>query len=135
MPQLVYHGYDGAGDIKSYTSGFVTYSDFTQPLDLPVTEWVISFEVGEHIPSNLKGMFFCNIHRHNCKGVILSWGVVKQGGFHHINLHSNNYVSTVFDQLGYGRDTSLEAKLRQGKNNHWWFTKSMMVFRQNDPTC
>ena len=48
MLQLVYHGYDGAGGIKSYTSGFVTYLDSTQPLDLPVTEWDISLEIGKH---------------------------------------------------------------------------------------
>ena len=54
MLQLVYHGYDGAGGIKSYTSGFVTYLDSTQPLDLPVTEWDISLEVGKHIPSKFK---------------------------------------------------------------------------------
>ena len=131
MLQLVYHGYDGAGGIKSYTSGFVTYLDSTQPLDLPVTEWDISLEVGKHIPSNFEGMLFRNINCNNCRRVIiLSWGIVKQGGSRHINLYSNNYISTVFNQLGYRIDTSLEAKLRKQRNTHWWFTKPMMVFQQ-----
>lgn len=27
----------------------------------------------------------CNLHCHNCKGTLLSWGVIRQAGFNHIN--------------------------------------------------
>jgi hypothetical protein len=42
----------------------------TLPLALPITDWVLSLEVGEHVPSASEGMLIRNIHRHNCKGVI-----------------------------------------------------------------
>ncbi len=135
IPDLVYYAYDGAGDIESFTNGFVKYSDFTQPLELPITEWVMSLEVGEHIPSKYEGMFIRNLHRHNCKGVILSWGVLGQGGENHINLHSNIYIEEIFDELGYYRDLTLEEILRKRENNYWWFTKSIMVYRQRHSSC
>ena len=135
MPGLIYHAYDGAGDIESYTNGFVKYSDFTQPLDLPVTEWVLSLEVGEHIPSKYEGIFIRNLHRHNCKGIILSWGVLGQGGENHINLHSNTYITNIFLGLGYLRDFELEAKLRNPEGNHDWFVKSAMAFRRRHANC
>lgn len=135
IPGLIYQAYDGAGDIESYTNGFVKYSDFTQLLDLPVTEWVLSLEVGEHIPSKYEGIFIRNLHRHNCKGLILSWGVPGQDGENHINLHSNTYVMNIFHSLGYLRDFELEAKLRNPESNHEWFVKSAMAFRRRHTTC
>ena len=130
IPNLVYHGYDGAGDIESFTSGVVKYFDLTIPLELPVTEWIISLEVGEHIPSKFEGMYLRNLHRHNCKGVILSWGVLGQGGENHVNTHSNEYITQVFDDLGYVRDLNLESKLRNTDDNYYWFIQSTMVFRR-----
>jgi hypothetical protein len=135
IPGLIYQAYDGAGDIESYTNGFVKYSDFTQPLDLPVTEWVLSLEVGEHIPSKYEGIFIRNLHRHNCRGLILSWGVLGQDGENHINLHSNTYIMNIFHSLGYLRDFELEAKLRNPEGNHWYFVKSAMAFRRRHATC
>ena len=135
IPDLVYYGYDGAGDIESYTSGFVKFSDFTKPLDLYVTEWVISLEVGEHIPSKFEGMYVRNLHRHNCRGVILSWAVLNQGGLSHINLHSNEYITNIFGKLGYERDTHLEEGLREPELNHPWFVRSALAFRRRNPTC
>jgi len=135
IPGLIYQAYDGAGDIESYTNGFVKYSDFTQPLDLPITEWVLSLEVGEHIPSKYEGIFIRNLHRHNCKGLILSWGVLGQDGENHINLHSNTYVMNIFHSLGYLRDFELEAKLRNPEGNHKYFVKSAMAFRRRHVTC
>jgi hypothetical protein len=135
MPNLLYYGYDGAGDVVDFTNGLLKYADLTKPLELPVTEWVLSTEVGEHIPSKFEGMYLRNLHRHNCMGIIMSWGVLGQGGSNHINLHSNAYVSRVMTELGYFRDTAVETKLRNPDLNYWWFTKSCLVFRRNNPTC
>jgi len=135
MPRLVYYGYDGAGDVEAYTSGLVSWFDLTQPLNNPVTDWVLSLEVGEHIPSKYEGMFIRNLHRHNCRGVILSWGILGQGGHNHINNHSNDYLSAVFVELGYVRDLEMETLLRRKEENYDWFTKSVMVFRCEQPAC
>lgn len=135
IPDLVYYGYDGTGDIESFTHGFIKYADLTLPLNFPVTEWVLSLEVGEHIPSKFEGMFVRNLHRHNCKGIILSWGVLGQRGENHINLHSNEYVARIFDELGYDRDFDVEKELRNPENNHKFFVKSAMVYRRRRQTC
>lgn len=135
IPYLVYNGYDGAGDIESFTSGVIKYVDLTVPLDLPVTEWIVSLEVGEHIPSKFEGMYLRNIHRHNCKGVILSWGILGQGGENHINNHSNEYITQIFNDLGYNRDLVLESKFRIPDMNYGWFVHSTMVFRRRKNTC
>eukprot|EP00985_Skeletonema_marinoi_P004395 scaffold1921_cov140-Skeletonema_marinoi.AAC.3 len=135
MPRLVYYGYDGAGDVEAYTSGFLRWFDLTQPLNNPVTDWVLSLEVGEHIPSKYEGMFIRNLHRHNCKGIILSWGILGQTGHNHINNHSNDYLNAVFVELGYMRDSELETLLRRKEGNYRWFEKSVMVFRREQPVC
>ena len=135
MPELIYFGYDGAGDVEAHTSGLLRWFDLTQPLNNPVTDWVMSLEVGEHIPSKYEGMFVRNLHRHNCRGIILSWGIIGQGGTNHINNHSNEYVSAIFEELGYKRDSDLEALLRRKENSYPWFVQSVMAFRREKPVC
>jgi hypothetical protein len=95
----------------------------------------MSLEVGEHIPSKYEGVLIRNLHRHNCRGIILSWGILGQGGLNHINNHSNEYLTEVFVKLGYARDLALETLLRRKEDNYGWFEKSVMVFRREDPVC
>lgn len=74
FPDLRYTAYDGAVNVVNYTNGFVQWTDLSLPLNLVTSEWVLSLEVGEHIPSKYEGFYIHNIHRHNCKGIVLSWG-------------------------------------------------------------
>ena len=74
--------------MHEYTQGFVEYFDLSMPLELPKADWVLSLEVGEHVPSNYEqAMLIRNLHHHNRKGVILSWSVIGQGGHSHVNNH------------------------------------------------
>ena len=136
LPALMYRGYDGAGDIEAYTQGFVSYTDLTLPLEYPISEWVMSLEVGEHIPSQFEGVFVRNLHRHNCKGMVLSWAILGQGGENHINNHSNEYLRNILTQLNYTLDDEFTKRLRNknGKNLPW-LVKSIMAFRRNRPVC
>lgn len=135
FPDFDYRAYDGAGDIEELYHGFLDFFDLTIPLSLPKTDWVMSLEVGEHVPSKYEGMMIRNLDRHNCKGVVLSWGVLGQGGHGHINNHSNEYIIHVFRELGYSYDVSTTTKFRRAKGNYAWFTKSLMVFRRNVAVC
>ena len=136
---LLYRGYDGAGDVEDYTFGYLQFFDLTIPLNLPVSDWVLSLEVGEHIPSQSEGMMIRNLHAHNCKGIILSWGIEGQGGDNHINLHNNEYVIQIFEELGYNYDKSetdlFRNSIPEGKVNGFWFKNSLMVFRRTEPVC
>jgi hypothetical protein len=132
LPDVMWESYDGAGNTEEYTKGFVHFVDLTLPLELPKADWVVSLEVGEHVSGNYEGMVIRNLHHHNCKGVILSWAVLGQGGHSHVNNHSNDYIISLFKELGYKEDLDLKDKLRNPEDNYYWFPGSTMVFRRID---
>lgn len=136
---LIYRGYDGAGDVEEYTYGYLKFFDLSIPLNLPVTDWVISFEVGEHVPSSSEGMMIRNLHKHNCKGILLSWGIEGQGGDDHINLHNNNHLIEIFKELGYVHDAEKTTELRDtipnALVNGEWFRHTLMVLRREKAVC
>lgn len=92
---------------------------------------MVSLEVGEHIPNKYERMVIRNMRHHNCKGVILSWATaVQRGG--HVNSHRNDYIISMFRELGYLEDLDMMARLRNPNYNYKWFTGSAMVFRRLD---
>lgn len=129
-PQLAYYGYDGAGNVEEFTGNYVQFADMSKPLSLKRTDWVISAEVGEHIPHEYEAQVIANIHAHNCRGVILTWAVPGQVGHGHINCHSNAYIKNIFEQLGYKWNAELSDAIRanRGWDGSWWFMQSAMVF-------
>ena len=130
-----YNAYDGAGNVEEYTKGFLKFFDLTLPLALPRTDWVMCLDVGEHAPSAYEGIVVRNLHYHNCRGIILSWAILAQGGHAHINNHSNEYVIAIFEQLGYRFDAETSGKFRNLDKNHRWLTHSIMVFRRHQDVC
>ena len=136
-PNVDWRAFDGAGNVEEYTDGYLKWFDLSRPLSLPLADWVFSLEVGEHVPQQYEGMYLRNLHAHNCKGVILSWAVLGQGGNSHVNCHSNEYIISHFQDLGYEADIDLMKKFRAGGNStvqqHYWFTDSVMVFRRKKP--
>jgi hypothetical protein len=126
-----YQGFDGAENVEEVTNGFIEWMDLTDPQDLPPVDWVLSFEVGEHIPYEMEGVFIQNVHRHNTKGVILSWAEKGQMGHFHVNERDNNYIKTIFASLGYLNDIEEERKLRS-MTTLPWFKNTIMVFRRKE---
>ena len=132
---LVFRNYDAIGDIKEYTGGFVQYADFSTPLALPKSDWIISMNTGQWIRPSNEGIFLRNLHAHNCKGIILTWASLTMvGKKYHVNLHSEDYIIKLFTDLGYVHDTSLEGSFRrraQLESN----TETTFVFRRSEPAC
>jgi len=138
-----WHGYDGAGDVEEYTNGFVRYVDLTMPLALPRTDWVVSLEVGEHVPRVHEMALIRNLHAHNRCGVLLSWACCH-GGHQHVNLHSNRHIIDIFERLGYTydiqrseamRNPRLRDRLRpteRASRVYGWFATSVMLFVRNE---
>lgn len=132
--------YDGAGNVAEITNGFVTWVDLGTPLTLPRADWVMSLEVGEHIPNNFEPMFIRNLHAHACRGIVLSWGHKSkpgQRGHSDANYHSKVYLVQLFAKLGYRhRNVSLSvyspARLQHGQGRsieqpeHFWFDNNMV---------
>lgn len=111
-----YRGYDGAGNVEEVSDGFVRFFDLTTPLSLPRTDWVMSLEVGEHIPARHELTVIRNLHAHNCRGLILSWAYLGKWGVGHVNNHSPRYLRLLLDELGYSFDAAATTALQQNRN-------------------
>jgi len=80
-------------------------------------------EVLEHIPAQYETVVLDNIDRAARHGVVLSWAVVGQGGFRHVNNRSPVYVKkTMFDRgfrlyQAASDDLSKRASVSWLKNN------------------
>jgi len=123
-------GFDGNPYSFEISENLVKVLDLSQPVILEKKyDWVISLEVGEHIPAKYENNFIENLHRHNSKGIILSWAVENQKGRGHFNCRNNDYIKKLFAQYGYENDVDTENELRQ-KTHLGWFRNTIMVFRK-----
>eukprot|EP01031_Cornospumella_fuschlensis_P031929 gene31929-38603_t len=71
-----YLAYDGAPNVEAFTWGCVRYLNVAHLVHWyphEISDWVISLEVGEHIPKQFESTFIHNLHHVNRKGMILSW--------------------------------------------------------------
>jgi len=110
------------------TDGYVKFMDLTLPTFLGTKyDWVMSLEVGEHIPSIHEATFLKNIVRHAKEGVVLSWAVPGQSGHHHVNLHENSYVISRMADLGFEYDNNTSEGLRNAAQLEW-LKNTLMVF-------
>lgn len=124
-------GYDGNPHTPELTNNICKVLDLSKPVefDKPFC-WVMSLEVGEHLPKKFEDIFINNLHNNNNEGIILSWAIKGQGGYGHFNERNNDYIKSRVCSLGYINDIETENELRQNVSNAWWFKKSIMVFRK-----
>lgn len=135
--QFLYRGYDGAGDVELYTQGLVKYFDLGVPLHLPVADWVMFFETAHLIPNHKEGMVIRNLHAHNCRGIILSWGTHSEIEMKSSNLHDEEYLVQIFTQLGYYNDQMETNHFRESINlelDGKWM-ENLLVLRRYEPIC
>ncbi len=102
--------------------------DLSGPIRLDARyDWVLSLEVGEHIPALYEDVFLDNLHRHNARGIVLSWARPGQGGHGHCNERDNDHVRRKLQALGYQSDKETERQLRAVAGIPW-FQENLMVF-------
>lgn len=132
---LTWTPFDGAENIEAVTGGRVRWADLTEPgLELSVSmpadgggsdgdsdgsgpgvgaDWVVSFEVAEHIPPGPpEAAFLDNIARHARTGLVMSWAVPGQAGHHHVNCRARPHVLAALAGHGFALDEHLTAELR-----------------------
>ena len=121
-------GFDGNPNTPLITANTCGVMDLSvvKKLDVPY-DWVVSFEVGEHLPKEYEDSFIQNLHVNNTRGIVLSWAVVGQGGDGHVNEQNNDYIKSKICDLGYLNDIQSENMLRQSPK-YWWFRNTIMVF-------
>ena len=73
-------------------------------------DWVLSLEVGEHIPAKYFDTFIKNLCKHSKEGIILSWAIKDQDGLGHVNCRPNEYIKSILSPLGYVNDLDAENK-------------------------
>ena len=123
-------GYDGNPDTYELSDGVADVQDLSEPFDLGTRfDWVLSLEVGEHLPEAYEFIFLENLDRHASCGIILSWAIKGQGGFGHFNVQDNAYIKTAMEKLGYVNDVLSEQRLRR-QSSLPWFKNTIMVFRK-----
>lgn len=122
-------GYDGNPVTELASGGTCFVKDLSVPIDLNHRfDWVMSLEVGEHLPKQYEKIFIENLIRHVKKGLILSWAVEGQGGVGHFNEQNNDYIKKIFADLGWENDLKTENELRTQASISW-FKNTVMVFR------
>lgn len=130
LPNIEYFGVDGGGNVEDFTKGYVKFGDLTRPLGFKPMDWVLSSEVGEHIPNQYEKQVIANLHAHNCKGIVLTWAIPGQWGKGHVNCHSNDYLIEIFKELGYRKNDDLSAALRANHTVNSWLANTAMVFER-----
>ena len=129
--------FDGAENVEEVTGGRVMWADLSEPLeDVLPADWVLSLEVGEHIHAGSSSeTFIRNLHEHNTRGIVVSWGVPGQGGHFHVNeLEAKTVINKFLAFGGYFFDDELSNKLRIVASSGQccrWFEKTIYVFRRS----
>ena len=129
---LKVEGFDGNPDTEKMTAGLGKCLDLSKPFNLGQKfDYVMSLEVGEHIPKQYESQFIENIHNHNSKGVILSWAILNpfQKGIGHVNNQDNDYIVKLFTDRGYKHDLESQSYLRENSSKAW-FPASLMTFER-----
>lgn len=124
--------YDGGIGVREMSSGLVQHLDLTQLHNIGVFDWVLSLEVAEHIPPEYESVYIENLHRHNRKGIIMSWAFPGQSGVGHVNEQHAPQVRLMFKELGYLFDPRATRRLRSTCHSHLsYFMNTLLVFRRN----
>lgn len=127
---LTADGFDGNPATPQLSKGGCRVLDLSVVADVPSPYgWVMSLEVGEHLPKAYEDAFMENLHRHNACGMVLSWALVGQGGTGHVNEQNNDYVKAKICAKGYANDVEAEQLLRKA-SRFSYFKKTIMVFRR-----
>ena len=124
-------GYDGNPNTPTITNGLCKVLDLTEIVFLPKKyAWVLSLEVGEHLPLDSTIQFLCNIVDNCRKGAVISWAVRGQGGTGHINCLDNHEVQTYMRFFRMFRDSRIEKRLRDSVTDCDWLRNTIMVYRR-----
>lgn len=110
-------GYDGNPNTLELTDGLGTTVNLSEDQDLDISDWVLSIEVGDHIPEEYEEAFIKNLHKHNKQGIILSWAIPEREGFGHLNKKDTEYIKRIFECLGYTNNLEKEEQLRNSASS------------------
>jgi hypothetical protein len=131
---IVCIGVDGNPYTANLLKSSCYIADLTEVQNFGMFNWVLSLEVGEHIPQEYEEVFLKNLDKHNVDGIVLSWAVRGQGGDGHVNCKDNVEVIPTVCSLGYDFEVVQTNQMRERcakyPNIGWWFRNTLMIFRR-----
>ena len=102
-------GFDGNPSTPQLSKGVCGVLDLSVIAEVAEPcDWVLSLEVGEHLPKVYEAAFMENLNRFNTQGMVLSWALEGQGGTGHVNEQSNDYIKAKICALGYVNDANAD---------------------------
>ena len=120
-------GCDGNPHTEGLTDGLGFEADLSIPQDFGEYDWVISFEVGEHIPKEFEDVFIDNLCNHAKEGIIMSWAYPNQPGEGHINCQTTEYIIEKMYDKNFLVDYTESNNLRN-LAVAWWFQANLLIF-------
>lgn len=126
--------FDGVTNICELTDGLVSTLDLSRNITavVPVHDWTLCMEVGEHVPAEYESAFLDNVVAGVRTGIVLSWAVPGQGGHSHLNERSNEYVRQKLLSRGFIYDENSTFQLRASATKKL-YKGSVMVYRRISP--
>lgn len=136
----LWKGVDGSVNVAEFTrrsdAPLGAQTDYLNVCNLtswrpPSHDYVMSLEVGEHIPPRCMRHYLSLLHLGNRRGLFLSWAIPGRAGKCHIAARPNVVVIAAMRLLGY---ISVMELADEARNNaqYPWFNESFMVFRRSD---
>ena len=125
--------YDGNPKTPELSKSRCGVLDLSKDINIGKFDWVLTLEVGEHLPKQYEEIFINNIVNAANKGIVLSWATEGQGGEGHFNERNNDYIKLKMESFGLINNVQEENLLRS--NVHLsYFRKTIMVFEfpEND---
>ena len=127
-----YSAYDGMPGIFNRSRGWVREADLSTPnVELATSDFVVSFEMAEHIPKQFETALLNNVGRIARRGVILSWSTIK-GGVGHANPKPVYEVQRLLCERGFHMHPAPTWELRNS-SYYWYFRKNILVFERTPP--
>ncbi len=123
----VVKGCDGNPYTEELTDGLGFQADLSIIQDFGKYDWVLSFEVGEHIPKEFESIFIDNLCNHAEKGIIMSWAYPGQPGEGHINCQPSEYIIEEMYKRNFLVDYVGTNNLRS-QSETWWFQANLLIF-------
>lgn len=125
-------GYDANPETNELTGGVGYYCDLSSSVKLPIADWVLSLEVGEHIGPECSEAFVENIARHCSAGAVVSWAYPGQTGPGHVNELWPHEVADKMAQYGLVFCEKSTKTLRKSVVSCFYLAKTVSVYRKAD---
>eukprot|EP00927_Polykrikos_kofoidii_P066191 TRINITY_DN61839_c0_g1_i1.p1 TRINITY_DN61839_c0_g1~~TRINITY_DN61839_c0_g1_i1.p1 ORF type:complete len:492 (+),score=85.19 TRINITY_DN61839_c0_g1_i1:55-1476(+) len=124
--------FDGTKNAAEVTGGAVQEINLIEETHLwRKFDWVISLEVGEHIPKQFAVTFLHNVRRHLTRGLVMSWSDDWEGIGHVNCLSREDFLALVERETGLRHDQVLTDVVKE-KCEIDYIARTLAVFRAVD---